>query len=74
MGELRILSYEGDSKIIWDIKNKDEVEAAKLQFDALKKKDYVAYAADKEGNKGKVMKVFDPKAGKIIMVPPITGG
>lgn len=74
MGELRCMSELGDTKIIWDPKNDDEVEAAELQFDALIEKGFMAYSVKKGGDKGKTIKTFDPDAGKIIMIPKIVGG
>jgi len=90
MGEMRIITSmaqdevkklpahmrrSGDTKVIWDPKNDDEVEAAQAQFDVLIDKGFQAFKVDKEGNKtGKGIKTFNPKAGKLIMVPAIQGG
>jgi hypothetical protein len=74
MGELRIIDSTGDTKINFDPKNRDEVEAAEAQFDTLTEKGFTAYHVEKDGSKGKVMKKFDSKAGLIIMVPTLAGG
>lgn len=74
MGELSWLSKEGDTKVIWDPKNEDEVEAAEAQFDALIDKGFAAYKVKKDGSKGRKISQFDEKAGKIIMVPAVMGG
>lgn len=90
MGEMRILTSiaqdevkklpahmrrSGDTKVIWDPKNNDEIEAAEAQFDVLIDKGFKAYKVDKKGDKsGSPIKKFDPKAGKLIMVPAIVGG
>ena len=74
MGELRFLSKNGDTKVIWNPDNKDEVKAARNQFDELKDKKFKAFEVDKEGNKGKQIYRFNEKAGRIIMVPPLAGG
>ena len=74
MGELRIMGSEGDTKVIWDPKNEDEVEAAESQFDTLIEKGFQAYSVKKDGKKNKKIDEFDSKAGKIIMVPQIQGG
>jgi len=74
MGEMRILDETGDSKLIWDSENKDEVDAAKAQFNSLKKKGFTAYNVKKDGKAGTVMREFDPDAGKIIMTPAKAGG
>ena len=74
MGELAILAKSGDTKVIWDPKNDDEVEAAEEQFDNLTDKGFTAYKVKKDGKPGTKITSFDPKAGKIIMVPTIVGG
>ena len=74
MGEIAIISSEGDTKVMWDPKNNDEVEAAEDQFDALTSKGFSAYAVKKNGDKGRKITKFDADAAKIIMVPPMQGG
>jgi hypothetical protein len=74
MGELRTLNETGDTKVIWDPTNDDEVDAAKAQFNVLKKKGFTAYSVKKGGEKNKAITEFDPDAGMIIMVPKIQGG
>jgi hypothetical protein len=74
MGELRTLNETGDTKVIWDPDNSDEVNAAKAQFETLKKKKFTAYSVKKGGEKNKQISEFDPDAGMIIMVPQIVGG
>lgn len=73
-GALHVLDHTGDTKLIWDRKNEDEVEAAKEMFKKLRKKGYLAYTVTKDGSKGEVIKDFDPDAEKIILSPPIAGG
>ena len=73
-GEMREIASTGDTKVIWDTENSDEVEAAEKQFDLLKKKGFKAYAVKKNGEPGKEIKKFDEEAGMIIMVPTIVGG
>ena len=74
MGELRCMSSLGDTKVIWDPKNDDEVEAAEEQFNTLIDKGFSAFEVKKGGDKGKKITKFNPNAGKIIMVPEIVGG
>jgi hypothetical protein len=84
MGEMDIypknvmctLNKTGDSKLIWDPKNKDEVKAAEDQFDTLTGKGFMAYEVLKSGdkNENKQMKKFNKRAGRIILVPPMVGG
>lgn len=72
--ELIELNETGDTKLIWDTDNPDEVEAAKAMFDKLKKKGYLAYAVNKKGDKGEVLTEFDPEAERIILAPQMKGG
>lgn len=75
MGEMRILGVEGDTKVIWDPKNDDEVDAAEAQFNTLKKKGFTAFEVGRTGRKtSKKVDEFDPELGKLIMVPKATGG
>ena len=74
MGEMRCLNETGDTKMVWDPENSDEVDAAKDQFNKLKKKGFTAYSVKKGGEKNKPIDSFDADAGMIIMVPKIVGG
>jgi len=71
---LHAMDSTGDSRFMWDPTNADEVAGAKAQFDALKKKGYLAYTVDESGNKGQVIREFDPNAAATIMVPQLVGG
>lgn len=74
MSELIILDQTGDTKVIWDRKNQDEVDAAREQYNSLKKKGYMAYSVKEDGEKKKVIHDFDPEAEKLILTPPLRGG
>ena len=74
MGEMRIIDEKGDTKVIWDPENKDEVQAAQNQFHTLIDKKFQAFKVKKTGGKGTKITEFDPDAGKIILSPPIVGG
>lgn len=74
MGELRYLSSLGDTKLIWNSDDKDEVEAAKETFDRLKKKGFMAFSVKKDGGKGKKITEFDAAAERIILTPGLQGG
>jgi len=75
MGELAILSAEGDTKVIWDPSNNDESEAAKCQFDMLIGKGFNIFKVGKNHEKtGGAIKKFPKTAGKLIAVPKIVGG
>jgi GrpB-like predicted nucleotidyltransferase (UPF0157 family) len=74
MLEIAVMDHSGDSKQIWDIDNPDEVEAARKMFDELKAKGYTGFHVKEDGAAGKRMDTFEPKAGRLIMVPALKGG
>ncbi len=74
MGEMRVMGREGDSRLMWNPANKEEVAAAKKMFDDLRAKGHFAYAVKKKGDKGEMIREFDPEAGKVILAPPMRGG
>jgi ribosomal protein L19E len=75
MGEMRIADpVAGDLKVIWDPKKRDEVEAARNQFDALIKKGYLAFKVKKDGGKGQKVTEFDEDYEMLIMSPALQGG
>lgn len=71
---LQYMSDEGDSRIIWDPDNQDEVAAARAQFDTLTGKGYQAYAVRRGGEKGERVRKFDPSLERIILAPATVGG
>jgi hypothetical protein len=75
-GEARLLDVRfGDLRLIWDRTKPDEVTAARAAFDSLKAKRYLAYRVrDKEGEKGALVRDFDPQLERLIMSPPLVGG
>lgn len=74
-GTMHTLDRTGDSRIMWDKDNADEVAAARAQFEALRKKGYLAYKAEgKNGEQGEQIRRFDPDAERIILVKANVGG
>jgi hypothetical protein len=71
---LHVMDQTGDSRFLWDKDSPDEVAGARAQFDIMKGKGYLAYTVDESGNKGEVIREFDPNAQAIIMVPQTVGG
>lgn len=73
--EMAVMGRSGDTKVIWDSNNQDEVENARRTFDDLVgKKRYLAFAVKRDGEKGEQVREFDAQAGKLILVPPMRGG
>lgn len=72
--ELLVLDVSGDTKIIWDPDKPEEVENARETFNRLRKKGYAAYSVNRKGDKGEVIREFDPEAEKLILAPATVGG
>jgi hypothetical protein len=64
----------GDLSIRWSRDNTAEIAAAKATFDAMKAKGYVAYKTNSSGDRGEVIRTFDPQAERITMAPQMVGG
>ena len=71
---LAVMDRTGDTKTMWNPDNKDEVDVARATFDALRKKSYAIFRVKGDGEKGEMMTQFDPKAAKLIAVPPVVAG
>lgn len=75
MSEMQVLDHSGDTKVIWDRRNRAEVDAAKEMFESLRKKQYLAFRAiGDDGRKGEQIDKFDADIERIIMVPRMVGG
>lgn len=72
--ELAVMGRSGDTKTIWNPRNAAEVEVARATFDSLKGKGFAMFKVDEDGEQGEQMRTFDPKAAKMIAVPPIAAG
>ena len=74
-GEMAVMNETGDTKVIWNRDNPDEVEMARKQFAEFKKKKFAAFSVrGKEGEKAEQIFDFDPNAERIIFVPAMQGG
>jgi len=73
-GEMSIMGAEGDTKVIWDKANPDEVDNARETFDRFKKKKYLAFSVKADGEKGQQISEFSPDAERIIFCPPLAPG
>ncbi len=72
--ELIVLDASGDTRLIWDPDKPDEVANAKDTFTKLKANGYLAYAVNRKGDKGEVLREFDADAEKMILAPQTVGG
>lgn len=73
MGEIRQLARIGDLKISWNSENEKEITVARETFDKRIKEGWSAFR-EKMGIKGDKIRIFDPDAERIVLVPPISGG
>ncbi len=74
-GEMRTMGTSGDTKLVWDADQPDEVANARRTFDDLLAKGFAAFSVTgREGAKGEQIRRFDPAAERIIMVPQLAGG
>lgn len=68
------MDHTGDSKVMWNRKNPDEVAIARRTWDDLKAKRYTAYKPNADGSNGAVVTEFDPAIEALVFVPPLGGG
>jgi hypothetical protein len=73
-GLLQYMSDEGDTRVIWDPDNPDEVENARSTFANLTKKGYQAYRVRRGGERGERVREFDPSMERVILAPATVGG
>jgi hypothetical protein len=69
-----MLDSTGDTRIEWDPSKPDEVEMARKAFQAAKDKKYLIYKTKRNGDKGELMREFDPSAERIVCAPQTVGG
>lgn len=74
MSELMVLDQSGDTRLQWDHRNHDQVEAAKKRFAELKKKGYASFRVNKNGSQGEQIDAFNPLDDRVVMLPPLVGG
>jgi len=69
MGFMRVLTKNGDDRIVWNRDYPDQIKDAYKMFKDLLAKGYTAFVAMANGEKGHTIGEFDPLAEEIIMVP-----
>ncbi len=67
MGEMRVLSQQGDERLEWDPADKASTAAAKAEFARRQEEGYLFYEVEEA--RGKPVTKFNPKAGKLIAAP-----
>lgn len=75
MSVMQVMSPQaGDTKVIWDPANTDEIASARRTFDELRTKGFTAYSVTEGGKTDAILTTFDPAAARIIMKPAFAGG
>jgi hypothetical protein len=73
-GIFRILTDNGDDRIVWDRRSGSEVKEAYSKFNDLLAQGYSAYAVTASGGRGHKLDLFDPSLEEIIMIPKTRPG
>lgn len=72
---MAVMGTAGDTKIIWNKDNPDEVENARRTFNDLLSKNYLAFKVrDSDSKEGEQIREFDPNIGRMILSPQMRGG
>ena len=73
---LRIIDkFYGDKQLVWNADDKNSLQKAIDEFKERISKGWLAFRVNpQDGAKGEMIKDFDEKASKIIMIPAVTGG
>jgi len=70
----RVLSDEGDTRLVWDRREPDQVKEAYVRFKELLDSGHTAFAIRSDGKKGSKLDEFDPLHEEILMVPKTLPG
>lgn len=77
----RVLSKNGDDRLIWDRRDPDQVVEAKAKFQEYMDEEYKAYVCRRDGTKGSQIDSFDSllqevimEKGQVVMVPKAMPG
>lgn len=71
---MHILDDTGDTKVMWNPRDRDEVKNAKRTFAELKGKGFQPFRVKRDGGQGAAIEEFDKDAEKIIFIPKMAGG
>jgi chlorite dismutase len=71
---MKILNDKGDERLVWDKENGKQAKEAKVKFEELLGKKYMAFSVDTQGNKNRKIEEFDVDAEEILMIPPTSAG
>ena len=70
-----VMDRTGETKLIWDAENPDDIENARRTFKDLTKKGYWCHkVTGKNGETGERVTEFDPSAERYVFAPAMRGG
>ena len=69
-----LLNSSGDSRCSFDTTDPAAVEAARLEFDALKNSGHLLYGTDSNGGNATSMPNYDPTVERVVASKPIVAG
>jgi hypothetical protein len=71
---LTVLDETGDTPFEYDPADAGDIQRAENYFNEMLGKGFSAFYVDPFDSKDEPMSAFDPKAGRIIFVPPVKAG
>lgn len=75
IGAISLLDHTGDTRLMWDSRNPDEVAEARAMFERLSSRGHLIYKAEgKDGRRGEQIREFDPTVERIIAMKAPVGG
>jgi hypothetical protein len=74
VGVFRVMSENGDDRVIWDRTDPAQVREAYSKFGDFMSRGYTAYAVGDDGRKGHRIDTFDPSLQEVLLVPATKPG
>jgi hypothetical protein len=72
MHRLKIIDHKGHTELSWDPQSAEEVELVRERFDALMRRNFVAF--DLSNSPGEVIREFRPQSTELLISPKFAGG
>ncbi len=74
MGLQIVMDRNGDTRHEFDAQDPVALAEAERRFEQLLKRGYRAVALDGEGDRGQLIRTFDPKRQKTLFIPQLVSG
>ena len=72
--QMKILTPNGDDRLVWDKEKGREAKEAKNRFNELIDKGYKAYSVKQDGDKNRRITEFDVDAEELLLIPETVKG